>query len=81
MGVRKGRAVSSDLHSPNESCRISLHFKEKVPSPSAAPARHAGQAGAELALLTCKWRERGLTPLLLCRRKLAGEVSRHGAKI
>ena len=59
MGVREGRAFSSDLPSPNESFRISLHFKEKMPSPSAAPPRHAGQAGAVLALLTCKRREQG----------------------
>lgn len=59
MGVKEGRAFSSDLHSANESFRISLHFKEKMPSLSAAPPRHAGQAEAVLALLTCKWREQG----------------------
>lgn len=72
MGVREGRAFSSDLHSPNESFRISLHFKEKMPSQSAAPPRHAGQAGAVLALLACKRREQGAhasppAPLKTCR--------------
>lgn len=72
MGVREGRAFSSDLHSLNESFRILLHFKEKMPSPSTAPPRPAGQAGSVLALLTLKWREQGAhvsppVPLKTCR--------------
>lgn len=66
MGVKEGRAFSSDLHSLNESFRILLHFKEKMPSLSTAPPHLAGQAGSVLALLTCKWRKQGVSCLSSC---------------
>lgn len=52
MGVREGRAFSSDLHSPNESFRISFHFKERMPSPapcSPSWSRRAGRSGVNPA--------------------------------
>lgn len=77
MGIREGRAFSSDLLSPNESFRILLHFKEKMPGRSAAPPGHAGLAGVGLALLACKRREQGAHAA----QNLRGEISEPGAQI
>lgn len=43
-GSEGGRAFSSDLHSLNESFGISLNFKEKMPSPGAAPSPRVSTA-------------------------------------